>query len=207
MSGSQTTNCCMKLVMTRGAILAPMVIDFIGRKFGATYQNTLLDHEMHHLRKDNVENTQNGVSAMYQIALIGLQGAVTKDGFEPYSIKYLREEAGNSSAMDAFLLTTLAAADKVFYQASQRIPTEVRDQIWQLKHAGKHEQACGLACKALDIYFMDTYDRQKFHQWWTQAVEQVRTDQDAFTMFTYGIIGHTTTFTNVGATAATTHEG
>ena len=135
-----------------GAILAPMVIEFIGRKFGATYQNTLLDHEMHHLRKHNVENAQNGVSAMYQISLIGLQGAVTKDGFEPYSIKYLREEAENSSAMDAFLLTTLAAAYKVFYQASQRIPTEVRDQIWQLKHAGKHEQACGLACKTLDIY-------------------------------------------------------
>ena len=39
-----------------GAQLAPIVIEFIGRKFGATYKNTLLDHEIHRLRGINVEN-------------------------------------------------------------------------------------------------------------------------------------------------------
>ena len=94
-----------------GGILAPMVIEFIGRKFGTTYQNTLLDHEIHHLRSVNEANAQNEASAIYQVALIGLESAITKDGFEPYTIKFFREEAKNSTEMDALLLTTMAAAD------------------------------------------------------------------------------------------------
>ena len=121
-----------------GALLAPIVIEFIGRKFGIAYKNKLLDHAMHHMRAHNVDNASNEASAIYQISLLGLQGAITKDGFEPYSLKNMRDIAQNSSAMDAVLLTTLAAADKVFEQASQRLTTEIRDQIWQLKHAGKH---------------------------------------------------------------------
>ena len=172
-----------------GALLAPIVIEFIGRKFGMAYKNKLLDHDMHHMRAHNVDNASNEASAIYQISLLGLQGAITKDGFEPYSLKNMRDIAQNSSAMDAFLLTTLAAADKVFEQASQRLTTEIRDQIWQLKHAGKHEQACGVACKALDVQYMDTFDRKKFYQWWEKALDQVYTDQEAFTIFTYGNIG------------------
>ena len=93
--------------------------------------------------------------------------------------------------MDAFLLTTMAAADQIYSQASQRLPHEVRERVWSCKHAGEHEQACGIACKFRDIHYLDTFDRKKFHEWWVQAVEQVQTDQEAYTMFTYGIIGKT----------------
>ena len=113
------------------------------------------------------------------------------DGFEPYSVKSLRDIAGQSPQLDALLLTVMSAADQVYSKASGRLPVDIREKIGAHKHAGQHEQACGIACKAFDIHFMDTYDRQKFHQWWAQAVEQVRTDQEAFTIFTYGIIGQT----------------
>ena len=78
----------------QGAILAAMVIEMIGRKFGHTYKETLLDHEIQHMRTINEQNAQNPASTMYQVALIGLQSAITKDGFGPYSVKCLREAAG-----------------------------------------------------------------------------------------------------------------
>ena len=163
----------------KGAQLAPIVVEFIGRKFGAAHKDTLLDHEIKRLRGINVENASNEKSAIFQIALIGLQGAVTKDGFEPYSLKSMREAAQNCSAMDGFLLTTLTAASKVYEQAKERLGEDVLDQIWQLKHSGKPEQACGVAFKALDIQYMDTYGRKKFCTWWAKAVDEVNTDQEA----------------------------
>ena len=91
---------------------------------------------------------------MYQIALIGLQNAVTNDG----TIKQLREIAEKSPNFDAFLMTVLTIADTVYNKASRRLPEEIRNKIWAHKHAGQHEQARIVACRYLDINYHDPFD-------------------------------------------------
>ena len=65
----------------QGALLAAIVIEMIGRKFGNTYKGTLLDHEIQRLRGINEQNALNPASAMYQCTLIGLQSAIKKRWF------------------------------------------------------------------------------------------------------------------------------
>ena len=173
----------------QGALLAAVIMEMIGRKFGNTYKGTLLDHEIQRLCGISEQNALNPASAMYQCALIGLQSAITNDGFEPYSVKSHRDIAGQSLHLDTFLLTVMKAADEVYSKASRRLPADIRDKIWAHKHAGQHEQACSIACRYLDVTYLDTFDRKKFQEWGTQAVDQVQSDQEAYTIFTYGVIG------------------
>ena len=132
---------------------------------------------METLRVLNTKRAALPSAAMHQICRIALQNAALDDGV---TVKQIRENARDMPYMQEIVMIAATHAEIVFHKASQRIPHEVQQQIWQYKHEGDIEQGQKIALRQLDLQFFDVFDHRRFHQWWTDNAPQGNTPDQAY---------------------------
>ena len=103
-------------------------------------------------------------AAMHHFCTLLLQIAAVDDND---TFMALRSHAYSSLHMKNLVLTAQMQADLVWAAAPRNMTKEVQKEMLDHVKQGEQDKAKKTAMKQLRVEYMDTYDYQRFMQWWS----------------------------------------